>query len=534
MRALPIVLLLALFAHPVAALAPEEREALASALRVLRMGWDDEAGRIAIEVLENGDPRPPGFAAFFGGFFSESPLTTELSRFLGDRALHGGPPEQRRLLQEALAEVVAREIEAVLRSELPDRFGPDFASDSTRFDHLRASMALLGRLAFEGELSRESRMALYDRLRGVIASYPRLLRKEFRVDGAAHPRLAAIRAHLYKNLQDLLVPFDPERFVADTGFRGDYAELVRNHGVLVLDNNGLDARQLRAIREVLALIPPELHRTRHISVNELLGNWEGHVVVPLMGSLGVNLFNISVDSHLDNQFPADFEPAAVPGFCAVLQHELNHTVDAFVVSGTPPRSLRRDQLIARAGSDTQQYLRSMLEPGYFVTHPQEFFASIANAYFSDSFHLLTLALKRFESGYREPLNQFLFFADVYSRGRDAVPFFVQDAECEFALHLIPIGRDARGRIERMELPDSKLRFALDEEGYVLHQSSEGASSASSSPRRASASSWPSGSGSIGMDRRSTRVRVVRAKGEPSWSSASALRSVSSNTPPTPR
>jgi hypothetical protein len=328
-------------------------------------------------------------------------------------------------------------------------------------------MVLLGRLAFDGELSRQSRMGLYERLRGVISSYPGVLRKDATIDKTAQPRLAPIRAQLYKNLHDLLLPFDAERFIADTGFWGDYAELVRNHGVLVLDNNGLDARQLRAIREVLALIPPELHRTRHISVHELLGNWEGQVVVPFTGSLGVNLFDISVGSHMDNQFPDDVDPVLVPGFCAVLQHELNHAVDAFAVSGDPARSRRRDQLIAQAGSEPQRYLRSMLEPGYFVRNPQEFFASIANAYFTDSFHTLSLGIKRFENGYPEPINQFLFFAEVYSRGRGFVPFFVQSAECEYSLFPIPIGRDDRGRIDRIELPGATLRFVLDEEGNVV-------------------------------------------------------------------
>jgi hypothetical protein len=109
----------------------------------------------------------------------------------------------------------------------------------------------------------------------------------------------------------------------------------------------------------------------------------------------------------------------------------------------------------------------MFEHGFFVRYPQEFFASIANSYFSDSFQTLALAVHRFEEGSSEPINQFLFFAEVYSRGRDTVPFIVQTADCEFGLHPIPVGRDERGRIDRIELPGSTLRFQLDEDGNVL-------------------------------------------------------------------
>ncbi len=464
---LPVVALLVLLAGGASAVAPEDREALAASLVVLRSGFDPQAAKRAIEILDRGDLDVEGLAAFFRTFLAEHALTLDLARFLGDRALLGEASARRRNLQEALAPLAAQEIDAVLRSELPDGM-PTLAADRQRFEHLQAATHLLGRIAAKGELSAGSRRELYARLRDLIAAYPTLLRKETTVDPAREPRLAAVRAQLYKHLQDLLVPFDARRFIADAGFHGDYAELVRNHGVLVLDNNGLDARQRRAIREVLALIPPDLHGTRHISVYELLGNRRGEVILPLSGSLGVNLFDISVATHTSVQFPEEIAAAPVPGFCSVLQHELNHAVDAATVETSPRLTRRRDQLIARAGSNPQQYLRSMLEPGYFVAHPNEFFASIASSYFSDSFKTLELALRRLESGTAEPLNQLLFFAGVYARGHDSVPFVVQDADCEFALHPIPLGRDDRGRIVRLDLPgESTLRFELDDAGNVL-------------------------------------------------------------------
>jgi hypothetical protein len=467
-RLLLLLLLHAVLAGPALALQPDQHETLAAALAALRTGRDEAAARSATAVLDGIDAFAPGTTGLFSDLLAQVPLTEEPCRFLGDYALRNAAPARRRPLQEALAAAAAGEIDAALRSALPGRFASELPVGGPRFEHLRGSMALLGRIAFEGDLSPGARTELYRRLRGVVAAHPGVLRNDVRVDPTTHPGLPAIRGQLQKNLQDLLVPFDAARFVTDAGFVGERAELVRNHGVLVLDNGGLDTRQLRAIREVLALIPPELHRTRHISVHDLLANRDGdRVIVPLVGSPGVNLFDLAIGSHLENAFPADVGPVRVQGFCAVLQHELNHMVDACSVSGVPARARRRDQLIARAGSDPQQYLRSMFEPGFFVAYPQEFFASIANAYFTDSFHTLSLGIKRFENGDREPINQFLFFAEVYSRGRGFVPFIVQSAECEYSLFPIPIGRDDRGRIDRIELPGATLRFVLDEEGNVV-------------------------------------------------------------------
>jgi hypothetical protein len=462
--------LLLLVAAPSGAvpLTPEDKAALTAALEQLAGGHQTAAGRTARTILEKPEYTATDLQQFFARFLDRTELTPELGKFLGSRALGAETPGRARALQGGLALAAAGEIDTKLRGALPDRLDPLLA-DPRRVEALRTAMTLLGRIAFEGDaLAASARREAYGSLRDLIAAHPDVLRRPNRIDVTSQPHLAVLRAQLYKNLQDLLRPFDRERFIRDTGFYGTYAELIRNHGVLVLDNNGLDASQRRAVKELLALIPPSLHRTAHISVFDLLGiPLRGPDRVRLVGSRGVNIASVAMAAHANNGFPEDVEGVTVPTFCSVLQHELNHMVDHHSVSGDPKRRARRDALIARAGSDPEQYLRSMLEPGFFVRYPQEFFASISNAYFADAFQTLLLAVERSEDGAHEPLNQFLFFADVYSLGGTETLFVRQSSDCEFSLHAIPIGRKASGRIDRIRLPDATLRFTLDPTGFVI-------------------------------------------------------------------
>jgi hypothetical protein len=155
-------------------------------------------------------------------------------------------------------------------------------------------------------------------------------------------------------------------------------------------------------------------------------------------------------------------------FCGVLQHELNHAVDELTIGTDPAALRRRDALLARAGrSDPLQYLRSMFPPETFPDAPQEFFASISNQYLTDSAHTLALAQARLAGGRTAPLDQFLFFADVYSQGRDSTLFFAQDEDCNFSAYPVSLRRGPKGRIERIVWPGGDVRFQLDREGFVV-------------------------------------------------------------------
>jgi hypothetical protein len=451
-----------------ASLAPKHRDNLAAALEVLSDGPQPEAAIVVRTLLRRQKYESTDFREFFTFFFERHLLTPELYRHLSRLILHAPSSRTRENLQEAIAPVLADGIESIFRKHLPSHLGPTLERSPAIFAHLRLSMQLLGRIAYGDQLSRASRIALYNQLVALIASYPRVLRKDVTIDTWRQPNLAAVRAHLYKNLRDLQSPFDPVAFVSDTGFWGRYAELVRDHGVIVLDNNGFDEEQLGVIHELLALLPSGLHQTTHISQHDLLRNKSASgVEVRFEGSLGVNIFAFRVGDLIRNQFPSDVRPVRISTFCAVLQHELNHVVDASTIWKDRTLRRRERELVAQAGANPLAYLRSMIREGYFTKHPQEFFASISNQYFADSSHTLTLALRRLERGWSEPINQFLFFADVYSQSGSSTLFFEQDGSCHYSATEVPIGRNANGHVDRILWQGTELHFELDAAGNVV-------------------------------------------------------------------
>ena len=190
----------------------------------------------------------------------------------------------------------------------------------------------------------------------------------------------------------------------------------------------------------------------------------------------VNNFGCKVDQASENSFPDDIAPRIVSTFCAGNMHEYNHVVDASTVWPDPALQARETALIARSGDEPMQYLRSMVVnpegKSLFPAAPQEFFASLSNEYFTDSWHTLELALSRFDRGYGEPINQFLFFADVYAQSGLVTRVYTIDALGRITVSDARLGRNAGGQIDRLVRGNTQYRFTLDDSGLVTAWSTE--------------------------------------------------------------
>lgn len=283
-------------------------------------------------------------------------------------------------------------------------------------------------------------------------------------DTGTAPTAAWVRERMLRGWVDCLEWTLPvRRQVADAlQMSGPRRNILVRLGVALHDNDRLERRYLEYIRDFLRLVPRDLTDLRAISVADFLGR--PPMPVGLEGS--PQAFNIYVSNVAGNQFPADVTPGIANDTAVVLAHELNHQVGVHAIAPDPVLLARHDQLVADAGNRPRNYLRSMIPAGYFKQNPQEFFASIANQWFVDSAKTVDLGIVRFDAGRPDPINQALFFADVYSQGTDTTWFYTTDTTPVTTRRPVPIHRNMGGRIDEIEGTEHRYRFTLDASGRV--------------------------------------------------------------------
>ena len=271
-----------------------------------------------------------------------------------------------------------------------------------------------------------------------------------------------IRERAWRSLRDSaeLTPTRKEVLADAVQLSGRQRDLFLNFGLIVLDNCRLAPDQLEYLYTLISLVPTELHDLAAISVAEFLGAPPTQIRLDGIGG-AVNTFGTPIDSVLENQFPPDVAAGAIPVYCSALAHEVNHVVDAFTIGWGPnsPLADRRRQLLRDAGTNDSNYLRG--NGAFFTANPQEFFASIANQWFADTQKTFDLAKSRADSGLTGPINQALFFAEVYSGGKSNTYFYRIDANGRQTRQTVPLSRDQHGRIDGIHLDAAVYSFVLD-------------------------------------------------------------------------
>jgi hypothetical protein len=342
----------------------------------------------------------------------------------------------------------------------------------TRLDFIR-SLLLLRTITAEHNTFDSLRQEICDFYAVTVATYPQYFSKRIVYDAKTQNATAWIREGLYRSFIDAL-PLTPERIAniaSLLGLTGRYLDIWNEFSVLLLDNTSLNSRPLDFIYNLLSLVPPELHNLRAISVIDLLGTVTTPEI-PLSGLEGsVNIFGVDIGGYNENSFPGDVAPGIVDGFSIVVAHELNHVVDANYISNHASLRQRRDALIAAAGTNPMNYLRSMFDPGFFANAPQEFFASISNEWFADSAKTIELGIVRLGNGICHPLEQALFFADVYSLGGNKTYFYTTDTRGNVSRLEADVIRDPQGRITLLQTEQARYDFGWSREGTVVSAAS---------------------------------------------------------------
>ena len=455
---------------PIKYLTDAEKGQLTGYFEKISTGWHQPSVDAANNILRNESLGPEAWKPFFQGYFSSHAFTDKLREYLGYPVYWWFSETAHANLQQGLF----GSLTDIINSQTDAYFNSDRSSltrDSPIIQSLMNSHRFLNdmiRLQAPGVEYRDDIFNFYktlakgEGLAGIIYGNAPL-------DFNKYPFAGAFRAQALMNLSDAL---DHNSQVRDQiidilELQGVKQGIFKDYGVLVIDNQRLDGTQFQVIKSLLDSVPNVLYKLRLITVNEFIGNTDDKSLW-FLNKAGVNIFDVRVGNVVENGFPSDVAPYNSDVFSLAWAHEFNHIVDNFYVNGNNALKQRKEALLKQAGSDDQNYLRSGPGNGvFFQNAPQEFFASISNQYFASSEHTLELGLERLAQGRAEPLNQFLFFADVYSRGGSSTLFYTLDTSGKLTRREIPIVRDNQGYITGLNIGANQYRFQLDGKGNVL-------------------------------------------------------------------
>ncbi|MCA8948765.1 MAG: hypothetical protein KDE27_04640 [Planctomycetes bacterium] len=336
-----------------------------------------------------------------------------------------------------------------------------------------AAAALAVTLATELPVDGGVRAALDAELRDLMEQNPQWFTMAGTFDPAQDAALAVVRAGLGAAIVgafDLdaqrLAVIEPALGITDPAVDPDYATILREHGFLLLDNRGFGAQHRGVILDLMASIPSVPRDLQRMTCVNELANDPALRQFPFPGR-GVNVFAASAIQTLQNQFPADTAPRNVPVFATTVCHEVAHVIDSYLLRSSPKFATRRDALLQAAGLDDLQYLRSQIGGQFFQSNPQEFVASLANEWNTDSLHTLRLGVLRFAAGKAEPIRQALLMADVYGHDGVTTPLYTMASTGRITVTQASIGRDIAGNITSICDGTTEFRFTWDAQGNAL-------------------------------------------------------------------
>lgn len=454
-----------------------DREALTEALSGLyEVDFGSPWVAIAESILQDRSYTGEDWLAFFREYFATHKLNWNLHWYLR-HTTHHWEGWNREGLQEGIIPVLLEHLDFALELS-PQELAARSASSFAYRQHLYYTTHMLALY-----LNQDPGMSLRERvaegIRDHVGRHPRFYDLTRTVSGEEQ-WLVPVRTQVAVTLAEAAEDFGwaREEVIHWLGLDQDRARIYRESGTLLNDNGLAGPRQLLGVRELLASIPPDILNLVVISINDFL--YQGmpirpdahvHTGLGLEGHAstraGVNIFGLQVGAIQENPFPDDVPPHPMDVFMAVVAHEVNHVVDCCAVRRDPFLRNWMWRLLAEAGDEPQNFLRSMFEPGFFTNVPQEFFASISNQWFGHSRRTLELGFERWRQGTPHPLHQALFMAEVYSLGGNATVFYQIDLDGELTREVIPLRRDDHGYIHELHLDDEIWRFYRSADGSVI-------------------------------------------------------------------
>ena len=348
-----------------------------------------------------------------------------------------------------------------------------------------------------------------------IALYPQYLTKRplDPTTDAFVPYLAGqVWINLFESMPDT---FEHRQLTANAaGLTGIHYDLLLDLGILYIENSRSTPASQQVLYDIAASIPTPLQIVEVVTQNDYLKTSSGGSM-SLKARAGVNVF-AQVGDYSEG-FPPQVPQTRIDGFSVVVAHELNHNVElaarrryswyddrkhTLLEQAAPPHLVFKDHRTASFGLDLPATQAVFLAQGFWdgdpaswaaayndywssgagtgferhwlrdnlklcIEAPQEAFATLANQYFCSSDVMLQLAVTRWNEGITHGIQQFLFFADVYSLGGNDTRFYRVDTAGQVTTSRPSLTRDEKGHIIGLTTPTTQYIFTVDAEGNVL-------------------------------------------------------------------
>ncbi len=450
-----------------AALSDADRANMMKHLKILNEeGWVDSSKNICNTIISRSTYDWQDWHHFFDHFYKTNRPTKKLWNYLGYPAYYWFNNTVHYNVQRSHLDIYSHKIDSLF-NRYHKFLATSMVQDSTTREALFVYVNELAKLINKPQsvIDTELKDSVIVKVEQWINEYPKFFKKSSDTEPSKLPYVGYIRWQFAAILIDLQ-PLSVDRvahLIDLLDIKDRYAEIFKKYHIYIADNQGMRDKDLDFIDRFMALIPDTLTNHKYLS-NRNYYYTDKQKSQDIYKSKGaINTFS-HIGGYQENSFPDDMTPKSIDGFSVVVAHETNHRVDPDFIYQHESWNSRRQQLLAQAGDDNMQYLRGNAD--YFQNAPQEFIASISNQWFTSSQHTLNHGIQRFEKGYHEPINQFLYFCDLYAVGGDTTRFYEIDTQGNIDMTHIPLSRNEQGFITAVHLPDTTYAFDVDDNGNV--------------------------------------------------------------------
>ncbi|MBU2711988.1 hypothetical protein [Zooshikella harenae] len=416
----------------------QDQLSLSQSLSVLSQKWSQSAASKAFKIFRSPRYDRSDFQDFFANYFLNQPFTEKLRTYFDYLGFVWSLPNVQKKVNPALAVAIQQNLISLCNT----------AEAYTQLSSEK-QLSLLNQARF---LNLYSKSASKQQKKVLYEFYLHWL-KNMRDAHVEQSFYWVMQAQLLINALDLFaLNVELRMELADAaGLLGEYRRLWLQHGVVLLERHELSNQQKRWITSYLENLPIGLHNLRYIALAAVLEGEKGIQFELTTAGQGVVIDHQNSDSILPGM--ADLDP-----FYLALAKSVSRVIDQYSIQSNFQLKKRKQVLLTAAGLDAQHYLASPTERGYFVDNPNEFFAMMGLYWSFDSNKSLQSAVTTWRKGNRHPLQHVLFLTDVYSKGKNALPFFYFDAKRGLETQKVTIKRDSEGNIIELVVGNDLYAF----------------------------------------------------------------------------